>query len=70
MRGKPVISTESCKGCSLCIRSCPKDILEMSANTNKKGVNYATCIDESKCIACKMCAITCPDNVIDIIKFK
>ncbi len=70
MRGKPVINTEKCKGCELCIYSCPKDILRMSEETNKKGVNYSVCIDESKCIACKMCAITCPDNVIEIIKFK
>lgn len=70
MRGKPIISTENCKGCELCTFSCPKDILEMSKDTNKKGVNYAVCIDESKCIACKLCAITCPDNVIDIVKFK
>ena len=70
MRGKPVIISENCKGCELCIYSCPKDILVMSEDTNKRGVNFASCIDESKCIACKMCAITCPDNVIDIIKFK
>ena len=70
MRGKPVIFTEQCKGCELCIYSCPKNILVMSKATNKKGVNYSECIDESQCIACKMCAVTCPDNVIEIIKFK
>lgn len=70
MRGKPVIFTEKCKGCELCIYSCPKDILRMSEDTNIRGVNYSVCIDESKCIACKMCAVTCPDNVIEIIKFK
>ena len=70
MRGKPVIFTEKCKGCELCISSCPKEILVMSEATNKKGVNFSECIDESKCIACKMCAVTCPDNVIEIIKFK
>lgn len=70
MGGKPIILTERCKGCNLCTFSCPKDILKMSNDTNKKGVNYAVCIDESKCTACRMCAITCPDNVIDIVKFK
>jgi len=70
MRGKPVFLYENCKGCELCISACPKDILRMSEDTNKKSVNYAICIDESKCIACKMCAITCPDSVIEIIKFK
>ncbi|HDQ14636.1 MAG TPA: ferredoxin family protein [Sediminispirochaeta sp.] len=68
-RGKPEIDTEKCKGCALCIQSCPKDILRMSDDFNKQGVPYATCIDDDACIACKFCAIICPDMVIKILQY-
>lgn len=65
-KGKPLVNVERCKGCSLCIRVCPKKILEMSKKTNSQGVNYPVCIDESSCIACCFCATMCPDCVIEI----
>lgn len=65
-KGRPLINTERCKGCELCIRVCPKKILEMSNETNGQGVNYPVCIDEASCIACAFCATMCPDCVIEI----
>ncbi|MCR4940463.1 MAG: ferredoxin family protein [Treponemataceae bacterium] len=66
--GRPVIAVEKCKGCGLCIRACPKSLLEMSAQTNGQGVHYPVCNDESKCIACTFCATMCPDVAIEIEK--
>ena len=48
---------------------CPKKILEMSKETNKQGVHYPVCKDESQCIACTFCATMCPDIAIEIIKY-
>ncbi|MBQ7747270.1 MAG: 4Fe-4S dicluster domain-containing protein [Spirochaetia bacterium] len=69
LTGKPVISSQRCKGCGLCIGACPKKILEMSKETNKQGVHYPVCKDESQCIACTFCATMCPDIAIEIIKY-
>ena len=66
--GRPVIAVEKCKGCGLCIRACPKSLLEMSKQTNGQGVHYPVCNDESKCIACTFCATMCPDVAIEIEK--
>ena len=65
---KPVFNDERCKGCSLCIRACPKKILQLSNKFNSKGYHTSICIDESQCIGCKLCAQTCPDMVIEIYK--
>ncbi len=65
---KPVIDVERCKGCALCIGSCPKGILCMSEDTNGQGVHFPVCTDEGKCIACAFCAVMCPDAAIEIEK--
>ena len=65
-KGKPLINVERCKGCGLCIRVCPKKILEMSTEANGQGVSYPVCNDEASCIACTFCATMCPDCVIEI----
>lgn len=57
---------ERCKGCELCTRVCPVNIIKMSDRINSKGYYVATCVDQDKCIGCTFCARTCPDVVIEI----
>ncbi len=66
--GFPVIDTERCKGCGLCITNCPAKILKISHDVNSIGAYYTSCTDESKCIACGACALMCPDAAIEIFK--
>lgn len=66
---KVIINEELCKGCGLCVRACPKKIMELSkTKLNSKGYHPAEVTDLSKCIACASCARTCPDSVIEIYK--
>ncbi|MCL2592315.1 MAG: 4Fe-4S dicluster domain-containing protein [Defluviitaleaceae bacterium] len=65
---KLVIKEELCKGCSLCVVACPKKILELSPQINKKGYNPVTCKDLDACISCAFCATICPDIVIEVNK--
>jgi len=65
-KGVPIIDQERCKGCGLCIRACPKKILEMSKDTNSQSVNYPVCINLEACIGCCFCATMCPDTCIEI----
>lgn len=52
------IDKELCKGCSLCIKSCPAAALTME---NKLAV-----VDLDKCILCGACVSTCKFNAISI----
>jgi len=63
------VDESACKGCGLCVRACPKKIMELSkTKLNAKGYHPAECIDPEACIGCQSCARTCPDVAIRIVK--
>ena len=66
---KITIDEVLCKGCGLCVRACPKGILELSkTKINAKGYHPAEVTDMAACVGCASCAKTCPDVVIRIEK--
>ena len=66
---KVIIDEILCKGCGLCVRACPKGIIELSKNKiNAKGYHPAEVVSMEACIGCTSCARTCPDCVIRIEK--
>ncbi|MFC2133644.1 ferredoxin family protein [Bacteroidota bacterium] len=58
------IIIERCKGCSFCIEYCPKGVLMMSENFNKKGYHYPTIVKEGLCVNCSLCANICPEFAV------
>ena len=69
MVSKVTIDENRCKGCGLCVRACPKKIMQLSkTKLNEKGYHPAEVIDQESCIACASCARTCPDAVITVEK--
>ena len=65
---KITIDQERCKGCELCTLACPKHIIIMSENFNKKGYHSAEQINPKECTGCAFCALTCPDVAIEVFK--
>ena len=61
---------ENCKGCCLCIKTCPKKIIIISDKLNNKGYHTAAILEENmkQCTGCASCARICPDVVIKIEK--
>lgn len=65
-RGQVFIIPERCKGCKICIRFCPQQVLFESENTNDKGYHYPDIAPgkENDCVHCQFCALVCPEFAI------
>ena len=70
IRGAIVVDTEKCKGCNVCVPTCPTDVIVLSDKINSKGYNYLIMENPEACIACNNCAIVCPDGVISVYRVK
>jgi 2-oxoglutarate ferredoxin oxidoreductase subunit delta len=70
IKGAVVVDTERCKGCEVCVVTCPTQTLALATEVNGKGYNYCYPANPDTCIGCSNCAVVCPDGVITVYKVK
>jgi NAD-dependent dihydropyrimidine dehydrogenase PreA subunit len=59
-RGKVTIDSEECKGCGLCVESCPPKCLELQEQLNAYGAHPAHYTGHD-CTGCGICFYCCPE---------
>jgi 2-oxoglutarate ferredoxin oxidoreductase subunit delta len=59
-RGNIEINVEECKGCGLCVESCPPKCLELADDLSAYGVHPAQ-YDGEGCTGCGICFYCCPE---------
>ena len=59
-RGNIEINVEECKGCGLCVESCPPKCLELAVELSAYGVHPARYAGEG-CTGCGICFYCCPE---------
>jgi 2-oxoglutarate ferredoxin oxidoreductase subunit delta len=59
-RGSIKINTDECKGCGLCVESCPPKVLQLEHTLNHYGVHPAHYKGEG-CTGCGICFYCCPE---------
>ncbi len=71
IKGAVVVNTQRCKGCNLCVVSCPTNTLSLHPDeVNDKGYHYAYMKEPDSCIGCANCGTVCPDGCITVYKVK
>ena len=65
-RGFIYLIPERCKGCQICIRLCPRNVLQVSEQNNAKGSRIPEIAPgkEDACTMCGFCAMVCPEFAI------
>lgn len=65
-RGRVYLIPERCKGCEMCIRFCPRQVLKTSPQTNAKGYHLPEIVpgNETSCVHCEFCTLICPEFAI------
>ena len=62
--GEVHIICERCKGCEFCVEYCPKDVLVMSDDFNRKGYHFPVVVKSGQCVNCNLCEMICPEFAI------
>ncbi|MEF8874267.1 MAG: 4Fe-4S binding protein [Candidatus Thermoplasmatota archaeon] len=60
------IDRDLCKGCGICIKYCPNDVLAESDDLNQYDNHYPEVVSAERCIACRRCELYCPDFAIEV----
>jgi Pyruvate/2-oxoacid:ferredoxin oxidoreductase delta subunit len=59
-RGNIAVNVDECKGCGLCVESCPPKCLVLSPELNQYGVHPAHYTGKD-CTGCGICFYCCPE---------
>ena len=58
-----IIDSKLCKGCDICIATCPKNVYSKSDKVNTKNVYLPFPEHEEGCTKCGLCELSCPEMV-------
>jgi 2-oxoglutarate ferredoxin oxidoreductase subunit delta len=58
--GRVIINVNECKGCGLCVESCPPKCLELTGELSAYGVHPAH-YTGTGCTGCGICFYCCPE---------
>ncbi|MDX1436514.1 MAG: ferredoxin family protein [Anaerolineales bacterium] len=70
VKGWIEIDEEYCKGCELCVWSCPQDVLIIDeTRLTMRGYHPARLVEDG-CTGCAICALMCPEAAITVYQEK
>lgn len=67
-KGRIEVDEALCKGCELCVGSCPQEVLALAVDRmNAKGYHPAE-LKALGCTGCGICSIACPEAAITVYR--
>jgi len=65
-----MIDGDLCKGCSICVDFCPKEVFGPSQSISRRGYYIPLVLRQNDCTGCRLCELLCPDLAIVITESK
>lgn len=59
--GRVEVDADRCKGCRLCVVSCPTRSLEIQEGLNRLGYHPVAFLEGTGCTGCGICFYACPE---------
>lgn len=59
--GEIHILRDQCKGCGFCVEYCPREVLKLSDEFNRRGYHPPVVLKADACVYCQLCEILCPE---------
>jgi NAD-dependent dihydropyrimidine dehydrogenase PreA subunit len=59
--GHVIVDGDRCKGCSLCVESCPTESLRIGTSLNRLGYHPVEFLPGTGCTGCGVCFYACPE---------
>lgn len=66
MKAYITVNQDLCKGCEICVMTCPTNTLSIASMPNKKGYYPANQHEPDNCTGCRKCALMCPEVAIEV----
>ncbi len=63
-QGTVYVIKDRCKGCGFCVEFCPRGVLVLSTEFNKKGYHPPEVVHPDRCVNCDLCERICPEFAI------
>ena len=60
------IDKERCKGCGFCADFCPRDVIKMTSELNRKGYTLPAVENDDGCLGCGFCEAICPEFAVRV----
>ena len=68
VKGWIEVSELYCKGCELCVASCPQEVLALDMeHLTPKGFHPVMLVKDG-CTGCAICAIVCPEAALTVYR--
>ncbi len=61
-----LIDERWCKGCKLCLVSCPTRALRIAEHFSPRGIHPPELAEAGRCNGCRLCELLCPDFAITV----
>jgi 2-oxoglutarate ferredoxin oxidoreductase subunit delta len=68
VRGWIEVNQLFCKGCEICISSCPQDVLALDTEHLTPKGYHPVYLKSEGCTGCAICALVCPEAALTIYR--